>query len=950
VPSTPTAASAAAASAAAPSAAALPLDPRVTSGSLDNGLRYYLEQNRARDKRALVVLVVKAGSVYEEDDQRGLAHFIEHMAFNGTRRFKKQKLIDFFEQSGMKVGSHANAMTSYDRTEYQLNVPTDDPQLLATALDVLEDWASALSFDPEQLDKERSVLLSEWTSGKGAEQRLGEQQRRLLLAGSKFAEREIIGDKAVLEGAPRERLIDFYQRWYRPDRMAVIVVGDIDPSALSPAIEEHFGHLPRAAQAPPEPSFEIPFRPGVSAAVLSDPETPASTVDVLFKAPARPVRNESDYRAQLVAVMSTLMLSRRLDELLGNPLAPFTDASSELAPSVLGRLDLIQVSARAKENQLQKSLDVLLDEIERVRRHGFSKSELLRSKEQYVRFLDHFVAAQDTVDRDAISAGLANHFVTGNVVTAADFQKKLGLRLLKQISVSEVNATAVSWFSQTEELLLACGATRDRMPEQASLLAARDAAAKHTLEPYHDQVAPAALMPALPTPGSVVKEEHIAEIDVTVWTLSNGARVVLKPTDFKQDQIIEQSISFGGNARVSAADFPSARVAHEVVAASGLGALDRQLLGRVLTGKVVSAFPWIDEQDEGIHASAAPKDAETMFQLIHLFATEPRRDERAFEAYRAALRERLRNRDLSPSQVFSDAIARKLWGDQPRRRAPTLADVDQMKLDTALDFYRQRFSDLSDFTFVFVGKIDLASFRALAERYLASLPGGGRKETFHDLGLHRKKGISRVRVQQGKEDKASVTLIYHGESPWSENAHTDLVSLENYLTIRLREVLREQLGRVYTPSVSANFERVPFDAYTLAISFECKPADVDELLEATRGAITEVKKSGVADSYLAKLRSERTRDLQEVYRSNEFWLDRLVEKYKLGEDPRSILILTQLTQRITSENLRLAARQFLRGDQYVDALLTPAEAAVTPATGAPAPSAPAAAPARGPAP
>ncbi|MEO8179958.1 MAG: insulinase family protein [Deltaproteobacteria bacterium] len=948
-PSTATAAPAAAASAAAQSAAALPLDPRITSGSLDNGLRYYLEPNRARDKRALLVLVVKAGSVYEEDDQRGLAHFIEHMAFNGTQRFKKQKLIDFFEQSGMKFGSHANAMTSYDRTEYQLNVPTDDPQLLATALDVLEDWASALSFDPEQLQKERSVLLSEWTSGKGAEQRLGQQQRRLLLAGSKFAEREVIGDKAVLEGAPRERLIDFYRRWYRPDRMAVIVVGDIDPSALLPVIEEHFGHLPRATQAPPEPSLEIPIKLGVSAAVLSDPETPASTVDVLFKAPARPVRYESDYRAQLVAVMSTLMLSRRLDELSDNPLAPFTDASSELAPSVLGRLDLIQVSARAKENQLQKSLDVLLDEIERVRRHGFSKSELLRSKEQYARFLDHFVAAQDTVDSDAISAGLANHFVTGNVVTAADFQKKLGLRLLKQISVSEVNATAVSWFSKSEELLLACGATRDRMPEQASLLAARDAAAKHTLEPYHDQVTPAALMSPLPTPGSVVKEEHIAEIDVTVWTLSNGARVVLKPTDFKQDQIIEQSISFGGNARVGAADFPSARVAHEVVAASGLGALDRQLLGRVLTGKVVSAFPWIDEQDEGIHASAAPKDAETMFQLIHLFATAPRRDERAFEAYRATLRERLRNRDLSPPQVFSDAIAKKLWGDQPRRLAPTLADVDQMKLDTALDFYRQRFSDVSDFTFVFVGKIDLASFRALAERYLASLPGGGRKETFHDLGLHRKKGISSVRVQQGKEDKASVTLIYHGESPWSENAHTDLVALENYLTMRLREVLREQLGRVYTPYVSANFERVPFAAYTLAISFECKPADVDELVKATRSTIAEVKKSGVADSYLEKLRSERTRDLEEVYRSNEFWLDRLVEKYKLGEDPRSILILTQLTQRITSENLRLAARQFLRGDQYVDALLTPAEAAVTPATAVQSPS-PAAGPARTPAP
>jgi zinc protease len=913
----------------------LPLDPRITSGALDNGLTYYLQQHRAKDKRAVLALVVKAGSVYEEDDQRGLAHFIEHMAFNGTERFKKQTLIDFFERSGMRFGSHANAVTSYDRTQYQLNVPTDDPQLLATALDVLEDWASALSFDPDEVQSERSVLLSEWTSSKGASRRLGEQQRQLLLAGSKFAEREVIGDQAVLEHAPRERLIDFYKRWYRPDRMALIIVGDIDPSALQGEIQGHFAHLPRdpsggTAAPAAEPNFQIPVRPGASAAVLTDPETPASMVDVVFKTNSRAVRTEADFRSHLLTVMGTLMLSRRLDELTQNPLAPFTNAASDFSPSVIGRLDLLQVSAQAKEHQVQKSLELLLDEIERVRRHGFTRSELARTKETYMRFLDHAVAAQETVDREAIANSLANSFITGNVVTAADFQKRLGMRLLKGMPLIEVNDGFTSWFSQREELLLASGATRDEMPDKASMLAARDAASKHELQPYEDQVAPTTLLSALPTPGSIVKEEHIAEVDVTVWTLSNGARVVLKPTDFKDDQIIEQSISFGGNGQASAADFPSDRVAHEIVAASGLAGLDRQALGKVLSGKVVSAYSWIGEQDEGIQASAAPKDAEAMFQLIYLFATAPRRDEASFEAYRASLRERLRNRDLSPSDVFSDAVMKKLYGDQPRRLPPTLASVDQMKLDTALDFYKQRFADVSDFTFVFVGKLELASFRALVERYLASLPGGGRKETFHDLGLHRRKGVSTVRVQKGKEDKASVSLIYHGESKWSENAHTDLVSLENYLTIRLREVLREQMGSVYTPYVDSAFERVPFDAYSFAISFDCKPADVQKLIQATRGIIGETKKSGIAASYVEKLKSERSRNLEELYRDNDFWLGRLVSAYKMGDDPRDILILPRLTQRISSDNVRAAARQFLRDDQYLEAVLTP-EAAAAPA-------------------
>jgi zinc protease len=930
------------------SSPALPLDPRITSGSLDNGFSYFVQQHRVKDKRVQLALVVRVGSVYEADDQRGLAHFIEHMAFNGTQRFPKQSLVGFFERSGMRFGSHANAVTSYDRTQYQLSVPTDDPALLLTALDVLEDWASALSFDPEELQSERQVLKSEWTSSRGAARRVGEQQRQLLLAGSRFAERDVLGDPAVLESAPRERLLEFYRRWYRPERMAVIVVGDVDPSSLQPLIQERFGRLPRSAQVAAPPSFTIPVEPGVHAAAISDPELTEASVDVVFKAVARPVLAEDDFRSQLVSVMASLMLNQRLEELSSNPLAAFTGAACSLAPNVLGRLDLLQLSAQAKNGQAQQSLEVLLEEVERVRRHGFLATELRRMKEEYARFLDRAVATQASVDVGSIAGAIANHFVTGNAVTAADFQRKLGLKLLRSISVKEVNAAALAWFTNSEQLLLASGATRDVLPDQAQLLAARQAALARAPEAYVEQVAPKTLLEPLPAPGKIVKEEHIAEVDVTVWTLSNGARVVLKPTDFEQDEILEQSVSFGGTARVPAADFPSARLAHEVVAASGLGAMNRQTLNKALTGKLVSAFPWIDEQDEGIRASAAPKDAETMFQLIYLFASAPRRDEAAFEAYRGALRERLRNRDLSPSDVFSDALARQLWGDQPRRLAPTLQSVEQMQLDRALDFYKQRFGDVSDFTFVFVGKLDLNGFRPLVERYLASLPGAGRKETFHDLGMHRRKGAAQVRVQRGKEDKASVTLVYHGESRWSEEAHTDLNSLESYLTIRLREVLREQLGGVYTPYVSSNFERIPYAAHTLAISFECKPADAQRLVQATRAVIAEVKKSGVPERYVETLKNERTRGVEEAYRSNQFWLDRLTYKYKVGDDPRAILLLPELTKRVTSENIKLAARQFLRDDQSIDALLTPA--VVAPAVGsAPSPG-PAPSPAAGPPP
>ncbi len=915
---------------------ALQLDPRVISGRLKNGLSYFLQQHRVKDHRAHVVLMVKAGSVYEQEDERGLAHFIEHMAFNGTKRYPKQTLVEFFERNGLRFGAHVNAATSYDRTQYQAIVPTDDPQQVIGALNVLVDWASQISFDPEELESERKVLAAEWTSSRAAARRVGEQQRQLLLAGSRFAEREVLGDKAVLETAPRERLLEFYRRWYRPERMAVIVAGDIDPSAVQVAIQERFSSLAGAGAAPEEPRFDIALRPGTSAAVITDPEAAGTAVDIVLEAPARLVHSEADFRAQLVSVLGTLMLTSRLEEITDNPLAPFTNASSGLSPAVLGRLDLLQVSAQVKERQVEKSLPLLLDELERVRRHGFTRAELKRVKEQYLRFLDQAVAKQDSVELSALTAALANHFVTGNAVTSPDLQRKLGLQLMRSIDASEIKAAFNQWLTASQQLVMVSGATRDTLPEEAEVLAAVAAAKQRTVAPYEEPAPPGALLASAPTPGQVVKEEQIAEIGVTVWTLSNGARVVLKPTDFKRDQILEQSISYGGNAREPASDYPSVRVAHEVVAVSGAGQLDRAQLTRSLDGKLVSAYPWIDEQNEGIRASAAPKDAETMFQLLHALISAPRRDEAAFAAYQTALREGLRNRELNPTQVFSDAIARKLWGDTPRRLPPTLASVDQMKLDVALDFYKQRFSDVSDFTFVFVGQIELDRFRALTERYLASLPGAGRKEKPVDFGLHRRPGAAEVRVRQGKDDKASVSLVYHGESRWSESAQTDLTSLESYLTLRLREVLREQTGGAYAPFVSNSFERVPYDAYTLAISFECKSADVERLLKATRATISELKKAGVPAAYVEKLRAQRTRELEELYRDNAFWLERLVDKFKMDEDPRTITSLPQLTPRITSENLRLAARHFLRDDQVVEAILTPEAGAATGTPRAPA--------------
>ncbi len=901
----------------------LPFDPRVRTGTLDNGLTYQLQRHQPEEQRAHLLLSVKTGSLYEEDDQRGLAHFVEHMAFNGTERFGQRELLDFFEKSGLKFGSHANARTSYDRTEYQLSVPTDRPELLTTALDVMLDWAGAVKFAPDELAKERPVLLSEWTAGKGASQRLGEQYRKLLFGDSRYSERDVIGDPKVLEHGPRQRLVDFYQRWYRPDRMAVIVVGDIDEAALEAAITERFSALknPDAEVVLPDASLPIQSKP--SAAVMTDSEATALLASVVLKASGAPAQTEADYRKQLVLSMATTMLNRRLDALREDPKAPFTGAWSRLTPSAFGRLQVLDVSARAKEGQLGASLQSVLVQLEGVKRHGFVEAELQRTSRDISRVLEQRVDSKETINGRAIASVLGQAFVTGGRVLSPEQERDLGARMLAEIGVEEVNRRSVELLEASERLLLVSGPAREALPAEADLLAALGAAEAAEIEPYREEALSQPLMAQRPEPGKVVSESQLNELEVIEWTLSNGARVVVKPTDFEDDQILLRAISPGGTSLASDAQFASARFAMSIVGNSGVGELHRQALMKALSGRVASLSPWFGESDEGLSGSAAPKDAETLFQLTHLYATAPRRDEAAFEAFRAAVREGVRNRDLNPRERFSDAIAKALWGDSPRRRAPTLDSVEALDLDTALAFYRERFSDFSDFTFLLVGKLDPAEMKPLVERYLASLPGSGRKEAAKDLNLHWPKGVTRVTVHAGKEDKAIVSLVYHREIPWSDNAHTDLVSLQSYLQIRLREVLREQIGATYSPGVSQVFQHVPFSQARLSISLQCKPADVEPLLEATRAVITEVKKSGVDDSYLEKLRSLRTRDLEEQYRSNGFWIGQLATRYNLGLNPLDVLTYHELTKRITRENLRDAARTYLPDDQYLDARLLP---------------------------
>jgi zinc protease len=900
---------------------ALALEPAVQTGVLANGLTYYIRKHPKPANRVLLWLAVDAGSVLEEDDQRGLAHFVEHMAFNGTARFEKNTMIDFFERAGMDFGADVNAFTSFDETVYMLQVPTDDAKMLATGYDVLEDWAGAVTFDPTEVDKERGVVIEEWRLGRGANQRVFDKQWPVFLAGSKYAQRKPIGEKEILETAPVERLKAFYRDWYRPDNMAVIVVGDIDPAAVEKEIEARFGDLQNPPNAPKRPNVPVPLLDETRVDVQTDKEMSMTQVSVAIKGPRSDYRTENDYRSQLVEEMFHAMLRARLDEIRQRPEAPY--AFSYSYSNQMGRaVDVFSIFAGAKPGQADAAVKTLLVEVERVRRHGFLAPELERVKAEHMRDLERAVAEADTVDGQGYAFELVEHFLEGRTMIGRAADLEFAKKYLPGVTLEEVNRLAETWTNRKDRVISAAGASRDKMPTDKELLAIADGISMMPVQPWQEAGTGGSLMAQVPKAGRVVSKQFIAPLGVSVWTLSNGARVVIKPTDFKNDEVLFQAFSPGGHSLAPTKVFASAEFADAIIAQSGVGEHDAVALRKLLTGKVASVRPFIGELEEGMQGSASPQDLEVLMQLVHLYFTAPRKDADAFAAWKGQMSAFLRNRDLNPQAVFFDELTRVSTGNHPRRQPPSMELIESVDHSTAVDFYKDRFADADDFTFMFVGNVDDARLEQLAATYLASLPTSKRKDKWKDVGVKYPKGVTKVRVEKGQDPKSFVLLAFHGDAKWSPEAEDDLDMLSEALGIRLREILREDMSGVYGVFSVGQLERRPKPRYQFMVGFGCSPDNAEKLTKAVFDLVETVKKDGIDDATIDKLKEQRRRGLEIKKKENQFWSKQLGEHYRYGTDPRKILELDKMVERVSSDKIQKAAKQYL-GKQYVDALLMP---------------------------
>ncbi len=914
--------------------APLPFDPSVVRGSLSNGLTYFIKHNTEPRDRAQLSLVVRAGSLFEEEEQRGLAHFLEHMAFNGTERFAKQEIVDYIESIGSSFGAHLNAGTSYDYTMYWLEVPTDDPEILETAFQILSDWAFAISLEAEEIELERGVVLEEWRLAQGFGSRFQTNLYPLLFGESRYAERDPIGLVEIIETAPVEQFQAFYERWYRPDLMSVIAVGEFDMEEIESKITQHFAPPPegeayqeRAALTEPtdRPSYDVPDTETPIVDVFTDPEAPVTQLTLVRKLAPDNGADLARFRRGVVQDLAFMMLNARLFE-RGQEADPPWLNSGAGGGAFVEPLDIQTFTILTEQDGVEDGFAALLEELQRIAQHGFTAAELERESDNLLSSVESRYKQRDQLESSRLASAIRFHILGGPPVAGIEAEWELYQQLLPQIRLDEVDEVGASWSESRNTVLLVLGPQGIEIGEEGALAAALrtqlDGADALVVDPYAEEFDDVPLLAAIPTAGSIVEETQIDSIDAVQWTLSNGITVIAKQTDFKNDEVQFSAYSLGGHSLVADEDFVSAQYAAELVNGSGVGPHDRVALDRLLSGQRVSVSAYIGELHEGLGGNASPEDLETLFQLITLYATDAGIDPDYFTTYESRLRTSAELRPTQPDAVLYDRVNTLLSQGHLRGRPLSLEVVEELDFARAAAVFADRFSDLGDSTFVFVGAFDWDELRSLTTTYLAGLPTSGRTEQWQDLDVDPPEGVIDEVVYSGIEPRSRTVWVFTGDAEWSNSDVLALNVAGEMLTTRLRERLREALGGTYFVQVSTRARRLPDEEYLVAIIYGSDPDRVDELVGEVAIEIDWLKNGG-EQSYLDTVKEQLRTSREEQVRDNGFWLDQIVSITQLGDSLEEITTFDKRLDALTLEQVAAAAERYLIDDQFVRVILLP---------------------------
>jgi zinc protease len=920
---------AALASAAPDPATPLPLDPQIKVGKLANGLTYYIQQNRRPEKRVELRLVVKAGSVLEDEDQLGLAHFTEHMAFNGSANFKRHELVSWLQSVGVKFGADLNAYTSFDETVYMLPIPVDKKENLDKGLLVLEDWAQGVTFNDADIESERGIVLEELRLGKGATDRMNKVLLPKMFNGSLYARRLPIGTAEILKTFKPEVIRRFYKDWYRPDLMAVIVVGDVDPQEAERLVTSHFSKLVNPPNPRPRNYPAIPERKESEALVVTDREAPSNVVTIRYPFLKRTeATTVGEYRDKMVEQLSAQMLSQRIAELSQQPNPPFLQGYSNMAKAVHGYRAFVSSAVVGKAGALP-AVRAVVEEGERARQLGFSAAELERAKKNMMRFMENLYNERGKTESAVYVSEFTRHFLDGESMPGIENEYSYYRDLLPGVTLEEVNAQVRSAIPVGQKkLVIFMGNDKSGtvVPQPNQMLATVEEAEKATVAAHEEKALAASLMAQPPKAGRVVKETTDKALGTTELLLSNGVKVVLKPTDFKNDQVLMSSTRFGGQSLAEEGDIVNARYASAILASMGVKDYAPLDLQKILAGRSVRSALAMGGSTEGFGGGSSSADVETMLQLVYLQMTQPRRDQALFDVFIDRQQEQARNAQARPEAVLTDTMRTTLFGNHPRvGLTPRPEELDGIRLDRVMALHKERFSSAYGMTFFFVGSFELSKIKPLIATYIGGLPAPKIATEYRDRNVRPVRGVLKKEVRRGREQKSQVSIAFTGEASFNEVEQMRLRALVEIMQIKQTEALREQRGLVYTSSVTGGMGRHPYGNYTINISLPTAPENVDKAIETTFGEVRKLQEKGPEEADLAKVKENWTTNYRKALRENGWWLVNLQQAVVNRTDPKLMLRQNEMIASLTAADVQAAAKRYFDFNNYVQVVLHPAE-------------------------
>ena len=865
-------------------AAKLPFDANVTKGKLDNGLTYYIRENKKPEKKVELRLVIKTGSIMEDDDQQGLAHMAEHMAFNGTKNFKKNDIVSYLQSIGVEFGNDLNAYTSFDETVYILPIPTDQPSNLDKGFQILEDWAHQVTYLDEDINSERAIILEESRLGKSGEERMFKKVYPEYFKGSKYGQRLPIGIDSIIKTFDPNAIRRFYQEWYRPDLMAVVVVGDISKEAAMKYITKHFAGLKSTAGRKRDYA-SVPAYKENKAMVVTDKEATGYEFSINYPAlPYKKAETVAEYRKELLNSLYTSILGNRLNELTQKENPPFAYAFAGFG-GYAKNYQSFSIQGGTGSNDVQKGIDAALTEIERVKRYGFTEPELERTKKNIISAYERSWNNRNKTESAQFADEYIRNFTDNEAVPGIDAEFEMIKKLLPTIKLSEVNAITELFKNEKNRFTYVMGPDAgSKLPSTAAIVAMLDAKeADGSIKPYEEKVIATALLSTMPKAGKVMTSKKNLALGTTELVLSNGVKVSLKVTDFKNDQILFSASRYGGLSNYSLKDKYSAENAVTMVASMGVGNFNPTDLGKALAGKVAMLRPSISNYSAGFSGSSSKKDIETMFQLLNLYVKEPRKDSALYKSVIQRGKAQVAMLGANPQVAFIDTLTKVLYSNNPLAptAVPKIENFDKIDLDRSLAIYKERLGDVGGMNISIVGSFDEKEMISLLEKYVAGLPATG-KSSVTDNKVKLFSGTNEFRFKKGKEDKSLIIGILHGEIPYAESTALKFSGLADAMNIIITEEMREKIQGIYGGAASIEYNKIPTGRFQFVLQLPCGPAKVDTLIAAFNHELKKMAESGVAQSYVDKVKKAWLEKHKVDAKTNEYWLS-VLQSINRGE-------------------------------------------------------------------